>query len=157
MEELPMHSLGNIDLLRLHKVAFLCSRNCPSDIRRSAQVWADQQREQGICVISGYHSPIEKEVLHRLLAGAQPIVIALASGLGSVASEWREPMEDGRLLVITRYADSVTHADQSKCFQRNRLMLELADEIVIAHASPGGNLERLCREYEHKQFSWLWP
>jgi hypothetical protein len=35
-------------------------------------------------------------------------------------------------------------------------MLELADEVVIAHASPGGNLERLCREFDQKRFSWLY-
>jgi len=151
-----MHSLGNLGLLKLHKIAFLCSRNCPEQVRKSAQHWADLQRENGVCVISGYHSPIEKEVLQRLLPGRQPIIIALASGLKSAPPEWGAPIEAGRLLVLTRYAESVSHADQSKCFQRNRLMLELADEVVIAHASPGGNLERLCREFDQKRFSWLY-
>jgi len=29
--------------------------------------------------------------------------------------------------------------------------MDLADEIVIGYASPGGNLERLCGEYQGKQ------
>lgn len=56
----------------------------------------------------------------------------------------RAALNAGRLLIITRYADSVTHAPNPA--QRNRLMMELTDEIVIGYTSPGGNLERLCGE-----------
>ena len=30
--------------------------------------------------------------------------------------------------------------------QRNRFVVSLADEIIVAHASPGGKLECLCQE-----------
>ena len=60
--------------------------------------------------------------------------------------EIKVALDANRLLIITRYADSVTHASEETCYQRNRLMLELADEVVICYASPGGNLERLCGE-----------
>ncbi|HBG04583.1 MAG: SMF family protein [Geobacteraceae bacterium GWC2_58_44] len=150
-----MHSLGNLELLELYKVAFLCSRKYPEMAATRSCQWADEQREKGVCVISGYHSPIEKDVLRRLLQGTQPIIIALAKGLQKLDEEWSAPIEAGRLLVITRYADSVSHACESKCFQRNRLMVGLADEIVIAHASAGGNLERLCAECDLKKVSRL--
>jgi hypothetical protein len=39
------------------------------------------QRESGNCVISGFHSQIEKDVLHYLLKGNQPIIVFLARGL----------------------------------------------------------------------------
>jgi len=35
-------------------------------------------REAGRCVISGFHSPIEQDVLHYLLKGKQPVIMALA-------------------------------------------------------------------------------
>ena len=143
-----MHSLGNLELLNLYKVAFLCSRRYPDSAAQKSYQWADEQREKGICVISGYHSPIEKDVLHRLLKGTQPIIIALAKGLLKLDSELVAPVEAGRLLVITRYADSVSHACEAKCLQRNRMMVEMADEIVIAHASPGGNVEKLSERYD---------
>ncbi|HEY5514316.1 MAG TPA: DNA-processing protein DprA [Geomonas sp.] len=146
-----MHSLGNVELLNLYKVAFLCSRRCPEAAALKSCQWADQKREEGLCVISGYHSPIEKDVLCHLLKGTQPIIIALAKGLQRLDPELSAPVEAGRLLVITRYADSVSHACEAKCFQRNRLMMDLADEIVIAHASAGGNLEKLCGEYDQKK------
>ena len=48
-----------------------------------------------------------------------------------------------------------THASEETCYQRNRLMLELADEIVIGYASPGGNLERLLGEISDKKVESL--
>jgi len=146
-----MHSLGNPELLNLYKVAFLCSRKFPQEAALKSYRWADEQREKGICVISGYHSPIERDVLHRLLQGTQPIIIALAKGLQKLNPELGAHIEAGRLLVITRYADSVSHACESKCLQRNRLMMELADEIVIAHAAVGGNIERLSAQYDQSK------
>jgi predicted Rossmann fold nucleotide-binding protein DprA/Smf involved in DNA uptake len=154
--EAAFHTLGNKELLELHKVAFLCSRNCPAAVVRRSLDWAISQREKGICVISGFHSRIEKEVLQHLLKGTQPIVVALAKGIAKgLDPQLQTPLAAGRLLIVSRYADSVTHACEDKCFHRNRLMLELADETVIAYASAGGNLERLCRECPGAKLSVL--
>ncbi|MBU5635816.1 DNA-processing protein DprA [Geomonas sp. Red69] len=145
-----MHSIGNEALFDLRKVAFLCSRKFPQEAAEKACRWAEAQREAGNCVISGYHSPIEKEVLCRLLQGNQPIIIALAQGLNRLDSQWERHLAAGRLLVISRYAQSVSHPCESKCYQRNKMMIDLADTVVIAHASPGGSLERLCSEHRGK-------
>ena len=142
-----LHTLGNREILKLLKVAFLCSRNCPPAVIRKSHQWAIAQRDNGICVISGFHSRIEKDVLSHLLQGTQPVIVALARGMMKRPEpELQEALDAGRLLIVTRYADSVTHACVDSCFHRNRMMMELADEAVIAYASPGGNLERLCRE-----------
>lgn len=143
----PYHTLGNLDLLSLYKTAFLCSRNCPAEAARKSLLWADAQRDREGCLLSGYQSRIEKDVLQRLLEGSQSVIVALATGIMVRFDPCLQAALDaGRLLVVTRYADSVTHACEDKCFQRNRLMMELADETVVAYAAPGGNLERLCRE-----------
>jgi hypothetical protein len=70
-----------MDLLKLHKTAFLCSRKCPAAVVLKAYDWAIEQREKGICVISGFRSRIEKDVLHYLLKGTQPIIVALVRGM----------------------------------------------------------------------------
>ncbi|MCM0084415.1 SMF family protein [Geomonas sp. Red32] len=153
---LPLHTLGNRDLLSGHKVAFLCSRNCPAEAAEKSRLWAIAQRERGSCVISGFHSRIEKDVLIHLIPGSQPIILALARGIMSHLEPWMERrLGEGRLLIVTRYAESVTHACEDSCFHRNRLMIEMADEIVVAFASPGGSLERLCRENPHLRFFLL--
>ena len=142
------HTLGNIALLQLHKVAFLCSRDCPADLVPLVRDWAMELRASGVCVISGFHSRLERSVLQHLLAGSQPVILALARGLKvPLEPELQAPLAAGRLLAVTRYASSVSHPCAEKCYQRNRLMLELADEVVVGYAAPGGNLERLCAEY----------
>ena len=139
-------------MLSLRKVAFLCSRNSPAALDSQVRDWAVRQCHDGVCVISGFHSRLEKLVLHFLLQGSQPIILVLACGFKSeVEPELQGPLAAGRLLAITRYAPSVTHPCQEKCHQRNRLMLELADGAVVAYAAPGGNLERLCAEYRGRK------
>jgi predicted Rossmann fold nucleotide-binding protein DprA/Smf involved in DNA uptake len=157
MTELPsLHQLGNERLLALPKVAFLCSRTCPPEAARKARLWAGAQRDSGILVISGFHSRIEKEVLQELLSGRQPLIVALARGIGSrLPAELEAPLAAGRLLIVSRYADSVTHACEESCYQRNRLMMQLAERTVVAWASPGGSLERLCREWSAAPVSFL--
>ncbi len=72
---------GNLELLKLPKTAFLRSNKVPASIMLKCYDWAIQQREQGNCVISGFHSRIEKDVLHYLLKDKQPIIVALVRGL----------------------------------------------------------------------------
>lgn len=71
-------SLGNTELLKLYKTAFLCSREIPARVVLECYDWAIEQREKGNCVIIGFHSKIEKDVFHCLLAGTQPVMMALA-------------------------------------------------------------------------------
>ena len=47
---------GNIELLKLHKTAFLCSRKIPAGIVLKCYDWAIVQRDAGKCVVGGFHS-----------------------------------------------------------------------------------------------------
>jgi hypothetical protein len=74
-------ALGNTELLELHKIAFLCSRKIPASVVLKCYDWAIAQRKRGNCIISGFHSTIEKDVFHYLLQGTQPVILALARGM----------------------------------------------------------------------------
>jgi len=74
-------SLGNIELLKQHKIAFLCNRKVPVSAVLKCYDWAIEQREKGNCVVSGFHSQLEKDVFHYLLKGKQPIINTLARDL----------------------------------------------------------------------------
>jgi len=145
---LTVHTLGSTALLELPKLAFLCSRRCPAELLPRIRAWAEAQRDSGICVMSGFHSEPERLVLDCLLAGNQPLILVLACGIREpVVRGLQKPLSAGRLLVMSRYAPSVSHPCQQKCQQRNRWMLDMADRAVVAHAAPGGQLEGLLREY----------
>ena len=97
---------GNKEILKEHKTAFLCSRKYPPEIVLKAYDWALEQRDKNNCVISGFHSQIEKDDFHFLLKGTQPIVLVLARGLKKHwGPEIIEATEAGRLLVISPFDD----------------------------------------------------
>jgi predicted Rossmann fold nucleotide-binding protein DprA/Smf involved in DNA uptake len=97
-----------------------------------------------VTVVSGFHSPVEKECLRILLRGKQPIIICLARALGKIRlpSEWRVALESGRLLLLSRFEKS-RRADKDTARRRNELVAALSDEILIIHAEPGGAIERI--------------
>ena len=142
-----INSIGNIELLKLPKTAFLCSRQVSASIVLKCYDWAIAQREQGVCVISGFHSQIEKDVLHYLLKGSQPIIAVLARGLKEkIEPEFEKPLAQGRLLIISPFEKNVKRVSAKNAEIRNRLMIELADNVIVGCTSTGGNLEKLLNE-----------
>jgi len=141
-----MQYLGNKEILKQHKIAFLCSRRCPAHIILKSYDWAIEQREKGNCIISGFHSQIEKDVFHYLLKGKQPIILALARGIKKrFEPEIEEAIAENRLLIITPFNENVKRITVDTATKRNELMVETADEIFIAYASMGGNLDQLIK------------
>ena len=45
--------------------------------------WATRMRDEGVYVMSGFQSPLEKEVLNILLKGASPLISSLRGGCGT--------------------------------------------------------------------------
>lgn len=145
-------SLGNTKLLKLSKTAFLCSREIPASVVLKCYDWAIAQRDQGNCVISGFHSQIEKDVFHYLLAGTQPVIMALARGMKEkINRDLKAAVAVGRLLIVTPFESSVKRVTSVTAEERNRFMIELADEVVIGYAGKGGMLVRLVAEVKGKK------
>jgi predicted Rossmann fold nucleotide-binding protein DprA/Smf involved in DNA uptake len=148
-------NIGNIELLHLKKTAFLCSRQIPASTVLKCYDWAIEQREAGNCIISGFHSTIEKDVLHYLLKGKQPIIIALARGLKEkVEPIFEEPLAQGRLLFITPFQKEVKRVTTHTASIRNKMMMELADQITVGYASKEGQLSKLLTNTQ-KQIQYL--
>ena len=104
-----MEYIGNTELLKLHKTAFLCSRKVSASVVLKCYDWAIEQREKGNCVISGFQSQLEKDVLHYLLKGKQPIIVVLGRSLyKQIPEQLKKPLAEGRLLVVSPVPQS-TH------------------------------------------------
>lgn len=143
--------IGNLELLKLNKNAFFCSRDIPANIVLKCYDWAIEQREQGNCIIGGFHSNIEKDVLHYLLKGEQPIIVAMARGLKKhIEPEFKQALENNRLLIISPFDKEIKRITKEKAMIRNRLMLELADKITVGFVSEGGNLNELLIQTKKK-------
>jgi predicted Rossmann fold nucleotide-binding protein DprA/Smf involved in DNA uptake len=143
MTEIEEH-IGNYEILQHPKTAFLCSRKVPASIVLKCYDWAIEQRNAGNCIISGFHSQIEKDVLHYLLKGKQPIILVLARGLkDKVDPELQASVEQGRLLIITPFDKSIKRVTEATAEVRNKLMIELADTITVGYLNPEGQLVNL--------------
>lgn len=150
-----MITSGNHKILALQKTAFLCSRKIPASVVLKCYDWAIAQREAGNCVISGFHSQLEKDVLHYLLKGKQPIIIALARGLKQkIEPELQKAFDEGRLFFITPFEQEIIRVTEKTAAVRNKMMIEIADSVTVGYASTGGNLEKLIKE-STKEINYL--
>jgi len=146
--DLAVTGLGNQALLALPMTAFFASRQCPGTAIRAAMDWALQQAQSKAVVISGFHSPLEQSVSKVLIEARSPVVAVLARPVedAKLLPEWIEPMAQGRMAVVSvvTVTDRLT---EELATARNNFTAQLATHIVVAHASSGGALERLCEEW----------
>jgi predicted Rossmann fold nucleotide-binding protein DprA/Smf involved in DNA uptake len=146
---LSLTGVGHQALLAMPMTAFLSSRQCPGTVIRTAMDWAFNQAQKKNVVVSGFHSPLEQSVLKVLIAACSPAVVVLARPVGGakLPPEWADGVAHGTMAVVsavvttTRLTDEVATA-------RNRLAAQLANSIVVAHASVGGALEGLCTQWQ---------
>ncbi|MBQ5716030.1 MAG: hypothetical protein IIV60_06660 [Alistipes sp.] len=102
----------------------------PHDTQLALQ-WA-----AGICqtdkvVISGFHSPLEKEILNYLLERKHPVIFALGRALyKKVPPHLQTAFDEGNLLFIS-FRDYTRHSWNS-ALQRNWGAANLASELVFA-------------------------
>lgn len=144
-------SVGNLELLKLTKIAFLCSRKIPASAVLKCYDWAIAQREEGNCVISGFHSKLEKDVFHYLLKGSQPVIMMLARGLKQKLDPvLKKNLDQGRLLIISPFAGNVKRVTERTSETRNKAMIEIADRIIVGFVSENGQLHKILKSHMDK-------
>jgi predicted Rossmann fold nucleotide-binding protein DprA/Smf involved in DNA uptake len=143
-------AIGAVEILEAHKVGLFCSVRCPGDVILGAYDSARKLRDEGVTVVSGFHSPVEKECLRILLRGKQPIIICLARAFGKIRlpSDWRRALESGRLLLLSTFERRPPRPDKNSTAYRNEIVAAVSDEILIIHATPGGEIERISQLIE---------
>jgi len=140
-------ALGDLNLLALRKTALFCSARCPGSAILATYDQAARWRDEHRCIISGFHSPVEKECLRILLRGSSPVIICPARSLPKrTPLEWRNPLADGRLLILSAFQDATRRATTDLAVRRNRIVAALADDHYFAQIAPGSHTERLARE-----------
>ena len=140
--------LGNKELLKLKKTAFLASSTIPPDMVLKCYDWAAGKHEG--CVVSGFSSKLEKDVLHFLIKAKCPIILVLARKMYKVIpEELEEALKQGRLLIIS----TSTAVRQSKvpALARNKYICEIADRVLIVTANSKSSLTSLADEFKSKQ------
>ena len=138
-------AIGDPKILTERKVGLFCSVRCPGNAILGAYDVARKLRDEGVTVISGFHSPVEKECLRILLRGKQPIIICLARAPEKIRLPvgWRRALEAGRLLLLSQFEKRPQRPTTVSSHQRNELVAALSDTALIVHAEPGGSIARI--------------
>ena len=142
--------LGNQELLKLQKTAFLASSNIASETVLRVYDWATEMRSRGECVISGFKSKLEQDVLHFLLKGSQPIILVLARRMYKVIpEELQEALNQNRLLIVS--VSNAARQSKDTAMIRNRWVCETADKIVFIGVTEQSSLYALKTTFNNKQ------
>lgn len=143
-----VNMIGDRSILDNQLVGLCCSRRCSGEAILQTYDLARALRDNGIAVIGGFHSSMEKECLRLLLKGQQSIVIVPARSLSKfrVPGEWKTPIADRRLLLVSPFPETASRATSKLAEERNRFVFSLACECIVPFASPDGSISRLCRE-----------
>jgi len=141
-------ALGDLDILRQKALALFCSVKCPGELILQTYDLARELRDAGIVVISGFHSPMEKECLSLLLKGKQPVIWCPAKRLtiNRLPKEYAEPISESRLLLLSPFGERIKRARQDIARFRNEFVAALADQVFVAYAAPGGKTEAFCQK-----------
>jgi predicted Rossmann fold nucleotide-binding protein DprA/Smf involved in DNA uptake len=148
-------AIGNLDSLRHNSTAFFCSTKCPGDLLVKTYDLAQILRDTDMTVVSGFHSPMERECLTILLRGTQPVIICPAKSINNarINKEYKKPLKDRRLLFLSPFDENQRRISAKTSHYRNLFVAALSAVIFIAHSEPSSKTEELCRQI----ISWEKP
>ena len=139
---------GETALLDEPLLGLISSRECPGHVLLETLDRVPEWVKAGRVIVSGFHSPLEQQVLRSLLRRNGRVVKVLARGMTDYrpTPEEREPLAAGRMLVITACAPETRRTTRETALARNRLVLDLATEIVAPHVAAGSPLAALLEK-----------
>lgn len=138
-------AVGNADLLDEPLLGLIASRQCPGQVLLETLDLAAQWARAQQVVLSGFHSPLEQQVLRSMLRRHGRVVKLLAHSLEDyrAPAEEQAPLAEGRMLVLSACPPSTIRIIRASALARNRLVLALASEHCVPYLAPGSPLHAL--------------
>ena len=139
---------GETALLAEPLLGLIASRECPGHVLLETLDRVPEWVKARHVIVSGFHSPLEQQVLRSVLRRKGRVVKVLARGITDYrpTAEEREPLAAGRMLLITACPPEVRRTTRETSLARNRLVLALASEIVVPHVADDSPLAALLNE-----------
>lgn len=138
--------LGNLEILKSRMIALFCSVKCPGRLILKAYDLMQELRQTDVTIISGFHSPMERESLNILLRGSNPIVMCPARSIEKmrIQSKYKKPLNDGRLMIVSPFIDKPQRSTAETSFYRNQFVVALANQVLVVYAGPYSKTEQTC-------------
>ena len=146
--------VGNGQLLNAPLLGLLCSRECPGSAILETLDKVPEWVESGRVVISGFHSPLEQQVLRSLLRRKGKAVKVLARTLENhhPSPVEHQTIAEGRLLLISPFASNTRRTTRAIALERNRLVITLAAELIVPYLTKQSPLAELLRKHEENGY-----
>lgn len=148
-----LSKLGNETLLQREKTAFLCSRKTPDMLEYLVGKWILSLSAERDCIMCGNQSPMERAVFTTLLQRKIPVILFLAEAMHNHWSgDIVDALGEGRLLIVTHCDTGVHNVTARSAFDRNVLMMSMAQKIVVGYCTKGGKLERALAGFDNVEY-----
>ena len=140
--------MGDPGILDRRLTGFFCSVRCPGGVILKTYDLARALRNTDLTLIGGFQSSMEKEFLDLVLRGSASVVVCPARGVGPmrIPKDWKNPLTEGRFLVLSFFDDGIRRPTAAISAARNGYVASIADRLLIAHAERGGKTEKLCKD-----------
>ena len=133
--------LGNRALLDGSKVGFLASRG---ETKRHGVL----PLKKGQAVISGFLSPMEREVFKAGLTHGKPLIWVKPWGLedGTDTPAIRRALTEHRLLILSPFDNAIDAPSARRAAWCNEYVMHHCDKLVLGYLKPGGMLDCLLSD-----------
>jgi predicted Rossmann fold nucleotide-binding protein DprA/Smf involved in DNA uptake len=152
--ELAARVVGVGETLLIGKplLGLIASRECPGNVLLATLERVPQWVKAGRVIVSGFHSPLEQQVLRSLLRRNGHAVKVLARCFSAsgyrLAKEEQDAFANGRLLVISSFGADTPRVTRVSAIKRNELVIALSTEVVTPFISKGSPLDELLAKHK---------
>ena len=130
---------GNQALLDRKLTAFLSSKTIATDKVMACYDWATSLDSTLDCVVSGFQSPIEQDVLHFLLKKRIPVVVVLARAMyKKIPDNLKEAFDDKRVLFVS--ISNNPRVNKATALIRNKYVVDMVDQILFGMLAESSSL-----------------
>jgi predicted Rossmann fold nucleotide-binding protein DprA/Smf involved in DNA uptake len=144
--------VGETSLINKPLLGLIASRECPGEILLATLERVPQWVKSGRVILSGFHSPLEQQVLRSLLRRNGYLIKGLARCFSAsgyrLGKQEQDAYANGRLLIISAFGADTPRVTRMSAINRNELVISLSSELVTPFISKGSPLEELLACYK---------
>lgn len=145
-----IQQVGNQELLERVEVIgfFASSRTAPGSVLPTLD-WAHEvARRDDVTVMSGFQSPMEREVLDILLKGRCGLAVVLNRSIyRRVPPRFAQTYDAGRIVFLSLLPDDIIMPSKLHAQQRNHYIATRATKLVFSSITPASSLYPLTQSH----------
>ncbi len=138
--------IGNLKLLKNTKYGFLSSQKYCPGTSLNIKNWL-KTLDPDVCVVSGFQSKLEKELLDFLLQEKRKIIFVLSTDVyEKCPQKFKEAVKNGSMLIISPFDTQLRIKTRNAAKTRNKFIIEMVDKLFIGDLTSNGMLDTMLKD-----------